>query len=237
MIERPFFSYMGSKFARAFEYPVPIHDSIVEPFAGAAGYALRYPDRKISLYDTNPRIVGIWQYLIGANEREILALPDITAGQTVHDFDIPQEAKWLIGYAMSAGLSRPMIRPSRWLLDQHRPNGFWGAPMRERIARQLQFIRHWKVFEKPYHAAPNRLATWFIDPPYQKLDKTIYHSMPDFAHLGEWCKTRNGQTIVCEQHGADWLPFEPMAPTRTRHKRANGNHSGKATNREMVCVL
>ena len=26
--------------------------------------------------------------------------------------------------------------------------------------------------------------------------------------MGEWCQTRQGQIIVCEQEPADWLQFE-----------------------------
>jgi hypothetical protein len=32
--------------------------------------------------------------------------------------------------------------------------------------------------------------------------------------LKEWCKTRDGQVIVCENEGADWLPFSPVAKRR-----------------------
>ena len=39
---RPFFCYYGGKWRAAPKYPPPEHDTIVEPFAGAAGYATRY---------------------------------------------------------------------------------------------------------------------------------------------------------------------------------------------------
>lgn len=29
----------------------------------------------------------------------------------------------------------------------------------------------------------------------------------DYKQLGSWCEKRHGQTIVCEQSGADWLEF------------------------------
>jgi hypothetical protein len=31
-----------------------------------------------------------------------------------------------------------------------------------------------------------------------------------YNELAEWCKSRNGQVIVCENTKADWLPFKPM---------------------------
>lgn len=47
---RPFFGYYGGKWRDAVKnYPAPEHAVIVEPFAGSAGYALRYPDRKVVL--------------------------------------------------------------------------------------------------------------------------------------------------------------------------------------------
>jgi hypothetical protein len=33
----------------------------------------------------------------------------------------------------------------------------------------------------------------------------------DYLHLRRWCKSRNGQTIVCEKSCAKWLPFEHLA--------------------------
>ena len=32
----------------------------------------------------------------------------------------------------------------------------------------------------------------------------------DFPALGEWCRTRSGQVMVCENVGATWLPFTPF---------------------------
>ena len=35
----------------------------------------------------------------------------------------------------------------------------------------------------------------------------------DYPSLGNWCMERKGQVIVCEQEGADWLPFEVLRET------------------------
>lgn len=32
----------------------------------------------------------------------------------------------------------------------------------------------------------------------------------DYPSLAEWCESRKGQTIVCENTKADWLPFIPL---------------------------
>ena len=50
-----FFSYFGGKWRAAPHYPAPTEPHIIEPFAGAAGYAMRYPERKVTLIDADPR--------------------------------------------------------------------------------------------------------------------------------------------------------------------------------------
>jgi hypothetical protein len=42
------------------------------------------------------------------------------------------------------------------------------------------------------------------------------------THLADWCRSRTGQTIVCENAGADWLPFTTLTATR------RGIHYGSA---------
>jgi hypothetical protein len=42
--------YFGAK-AFTLMYPSPQHDALIEPFAGGASYALRYPDRKVILVE------------------------------------------------------------------------------------------------------------------------------------------------------------------------------------------
>jgi hypothetical protein len=36
----------------------------------------------------------------------------------------------------------------------------------------------------------------------------------DYSALATWCRARKGQAIVCEQDGADWLPFEHLRHAR-----------------------
>ena len=235
MIERGFFKYFGSKWSRIDEYPAPLHDAIIEPFAGAAGYATRYHDRRVILCDSSPRIVGIWQYLISASPHELRTLPDIGPGQTVDDFAIPQEAKWLIGFWLAPQTSRPMKRACSWMLKGHRPGSYWGQTVRDILARQVDMIRHWKVVLGSYQHIENRRATWFVDPPYQLTRLDSYHTRPNFSDLAQWCTSRHGQTIVCEQAEASWLPFQPMANVRTRHSRTRGA-TGKPRQTEAIWV-
>lgn len=113
-----------------------------------------------------------------------------------------------------------------------RPNSFWGEAIRERIASQLQYIRHWKVFNESYWKASQGFATWFVDPPYSNPAGRLYkHNKIDYGALSCWCKSREGQVIVCEQEGADWLPFEPFYLAK-----ATEGDRGKKVSREAIWV-
>jgi hypothetical protein len=82
---KPIFPFYGSKWRDAKRYPPPTHGIVIEPFAGSAGYSLWHAPRKVLLIDADPIIVGVWEYLIGASEAEILALPDLELGQSTDD--------------------------------------------------------------------------------------------------------------------------------------------------------
>jgi len=37
----------------------------------------------------------------------------------------------------------------------------------------------------------------------------------DYAKLATWCRARPGEVVVCENEGAKWLPFKPLANVKT----------------------
>lgn len=217
---RPFFKYYGGKWREAPKYPEPLHDVIIEPFAGSAGYAVRHFDRRVVLYDRDPIICGIWNYLITVPPEEILALPDIADDETVDGVDTCQEARWLMGFWVNAATAQPSKRPSAWMRSRRAPGSYWGQKARERIASQVPLIRHWKIVHGSYEDAPRVKATWFVDPPYQTQGKhyAFGSTMIDYAHLARWCRQREGQVIVCENTGADWLPFQHFLKTESAVK-------------------
>lgn len=219
---RPFFSFYGGKWRDTPRlYPAPVHDHIVEPFAGSAGYSVRYHDRAVTLCDIDPVICGVWSYLIGASSRDILGLPLLAAGETVADLSVCQEAAWLIGFWVNKGSAAPRNMQSAWMRGGTRPGSFWGERVRARIADQVDLIRHWKVLNVGYQECPAKgPATWFVDPPYVGAGKHYRHGSGavDFADLGAWCRGRAGQVIVCENEGADWLPFVGVGSIRTPRK-------------------
>ena len=84
------------------------------------------------------------------------------------------------------------------------------------IAENLHKIKHWDIRQGDFKDLENEEATWFIDPPYQfggEYYKFGNKNM-NFKELGEWCMSRNGQVIVCENSKADWLDFEPLIEMR-----------------------
>lgn len=134
---KPFFSYFGGKWTLAPRYPKPEHGTIVEPFAGSAGYAIRYPDREVILVERAP------------------------------------------------------------------------------------------VIEGDYSAAPDVEATWFVDPPYIGSRHHYLARVDSLRSLSTWCRTRRGLTIVCEQDGAEWLPFTPFRAAKSISRGSYG---------EVVCI-
>lgn len=186
----------------------------MEPFAGAAGYATRYADRNIVLVEKDPMVAALWRYLVTVNGREILALPDIPLGGTVDDLDAPAEARSLIGFWLNKGAEAPRKSPSSWMRSGIRPDSYWGPSVRERLAWQVERIRHWRVIEGSYEQAPPVKATWFVDPPYAAAGRHYRIRFGDYDALADWCRSRSGQVIVCENAGATWLPFSPFGSVK-----------------------
>ena len=233
---KPFFTFYGGKWRVAKYYPAPLFDTIVEPFAGSAGYSLRYPDRHVVLVERDPLIAATWRYLLRVTPAEILALPDIAPGETVDGLGVCEEAQLLIGWWCNKGSATPKRSPGSnmrkslaGLTKGDPPTGWWGSAIRERIASQLGRIRHWILIEGDYEQAPAVAATWFVDPPYQGAGKHYRFSKIDYGRLAQWCHFWTGQVIVCENVGAEWLPFRPWRDI----KASEAKHGGKVS-REAI---
>jgi len=143
---RSLFPYYGSKFRLRSFYPTPTRNLVCEPFARSARYSLYYNCPNITLFDTEPTIWGIWRCLTAATEREIIALPDMPMlSDSVHNYALPQEAKWLIGqwlnYGPEAGAS-----PTR--------TSAWSRAIKARIAATLPLVRIWTITQASYTEAP-----------------------------------------------------------------------------------
>lgn len=211
----PFWRYFGAKWKIARSYPLPRHRVIVEPFAGAAGYALRHYRHDVVLVEKYPIVAEVWRFLIGASRADVLQIPYVE-----HVDDLPSStpvgARYLVGFMLGAGDSRPRPKMSSMV----RRDGGWKP---DRLADQVDRIKHWRIIEGDYALAPDVEATWFVDSPYQERggrDKRpgakgrvrYPHGSDDidFTTLATWCRSRRGQVITCENVGATWLPFRPL---------------------------
>lgn len=206
--------YYGGKYRLARYYPAPVHDVIVEPFCGGAGYSLHHYNKQVHLYDLNPKVVGVWDYVIKADPNEIRALPLLGSDQKVSDLQVHQEAQWLIGWWVKYACSNPRLSMTS-SMKAHRDLDnatAWTRRRREYIAQTSALIKHWKVTCASYQDIPNTRATWFIDPPYQcKAGRHYPFNAVDFGHLAEWSRSRGGQVMVCENSDSEaWLPFQPF---------------------------
>lgn len=229
---RPFWRYYGGKWraTKSGAYPQPLYPVIVEPFAGAAGYATWWgADRECILVDKYQTIAAIWRWLIDADEAQVLAIPEVDNLDDLPDW-VPAPARSLVGFTMNLASSTPrktLSKERREHRARNRQFEGWSPAMRARVAEQLKHIRRWRSIAADYTAAPDIEATWFIDPPYQLAGKHYVHSSKaiDYTALAEWCQTRRGQVIVCEQAGADWLPFRRLGlfkagPSKVRSAEA-----------------
>lgn len=203
--------YYGSKASFAHRYAMPKCDTIIEPFAGGASYALRYPWHKVILSDLDDRLIAVWRYLTASSApTKVRRLPILQIGQVVNDLsELCDEERWIIGWWIHTGDHAPRSKPSPHCCNGA---GFWGEERRERLAVLSSSISHWDVRKCSFLDLPNVRATWFVDPPYSKAGKRYKHGSDklDFGALGDWCRSRRGQVIVCENEGAAWLPFERL---------------------------
>lgn len=198
-------------------YPAPRHSMIIEPFAGAAGYSLRHPDREIVLVEKYHVIAEIWRWLIAATPDDVRAIPTVDAVADLPAW-VPQGARYLVGFNLAVARQQPASRVSSGILARRASSAGrlvegWTPQMRERCASQVLRIKHWKIIEGDYTESPDVNATWFIDPPYRgEVGRryTCSSNHLDYRAVARWCRARRGQAIVCEADGADWLPFAPF---------------------------
>jgi site-specific DNA-adenine methylase len=206
------FAYYGAKHGLARHYPRPTHDTIIEPFAGSAGYSVKWanPSQTVILLDVDPQVVALWHRVQQLTETDLIELSRHAANdETTTD-------PLIAASAGGTNLAATLAGKTRVITPRMRQN--WPV-VRRRITRALPRVRTWQIINDTYNNAPNIAATWHVDPPYQPLiDYTSFdgagngyrHSTINYEHLAQWCQTRQGQTMVCEQSPAAWLPFQPF---------------------------
>ena len=194
------FPYFGRKARNAGLYPAPRYPNVMEPFAGSLAYSLHFRPQTVEARDLDERLVALWQRGVEMGATGVFPMPP-EVGTKTDDLLVK-----LASYSEHASTSGTMTVTSRMIRD-------WPS-----LTRNMAEAGRWaagRVFyqQGDYRDLPNLEATWFIDPPYQFANRRGYRhgaSGIDFDALAEWCQSRRGQVIVCEQEGADWLPFKPL---------------------------
>ena len=225
----PFFCFYGGKWRAAPHYPRPAFTAVVEPFAGAAGYATRYAHLAVTLVEVDPIIASLWRYLVDASSDDIRRIPLLQTGQTVDELACCADARALVGFWINKGSAAPKKSQSAWMRAGVRPKSFWGPEIRERIAQQVTRIGHWRIIEGDYTSAPDIEATWFVDPPYEgSVGRRYRFSDVNYDELGLWTRRRSGQIVACENEGATWLPFSPFRKTKANESKHGHKVSAEA---------
>ncbi len=227
---KPMFSYFGSKYRLAKKYPKPRDGLVIEPFAGSACYSLYWGVKESWLYDLNPKVCGVWDYLIHASSKDILALP--LDFEHVDELTVCQEAKWFIGFGLSCGSTSPrnIISTFTKIARHNKHANGWTEQLRQRASEQVNQIRNWKIFNSSYTECPDVVATWFIDPPYVQKGKLYPYNEIDRDALSAFCWARQGLVMVCDDDTADYLPFAYLAETR------GSGLGGKKMSKEAVWI-
>lgn len=204
------FAYFGSKHRIAKHYAPPAFPTIIEPFAGAAGYSVYWarPGQRVKLYDKDPAVVELWRSLIDDGHAIVSECDDQIRGGTARH-PVLLMMKGTGARRLTGGGTEPV---NDWLADK------WSG-VRRRILFALPRIQSgtWTIEQRAYETiGDNEPATWFIDPPYKPYTTaagSLYREGAgaiDYAHLADWSRDRNGQVIVCEQQPADWMRFRPI---------------------------
>lgn len=227
MTMRPTFSYYGSKWRLAKSYPPPLEGvPLVEPFAGAAGYAHWWDDgkREVLLVDADPVVAALWEWFLAATPAEIMDLPMLDDGRVPEG--LPEGAAAMIGWWCGYALARPRadLSPSiDWscYMGKH-----WTPQTRAHVAgNRARMGTRWRFVRGNFAEASATVncATWFVDPPYIGRAGGRYNTKFDaYDGLSTWCQALNGRVVVCEQDSATWLPF-----------RYHAQHVGARTNAKV----
>ena len=231
----PLFKWFGSKWQSAKHYPRPEHETIVEPFAGGAGFSLNYSDKNVVLWEDDPNISELWKWLIN----QAAALPDLVLeipinlpiGTDILDVGLSRGQELLLKHWQRTNNAGDCWKVSPW---GHLP-GQWTANTRARVADQVGGVAHWEVrqpielIDTPCH--------WFIDPPYL-FNYRYRASLPEFDYdnLCSFVQTihRDSMVVVCEairkSDGAipNYLPFSHSHRSVTsRRKQTQSHHSSE----------
>ncbi len=230
----PLFKWFGSKWSLAKRLPLPECDTIIEPFAGGAGYSLRHHEHFVTIAETDKHIHALWRWLIDdATESLIREIPiNLTEGADIRTFGLSAGQATLVKSWQRTNNIGDCWTVSPW---GNKP-GQWTANTRARVSEEVAAIKHWRLAYDGFRLleegcemeARASAATWLIDPPYE----FNYQYRQDFDHtrLHHLARRLPGQIIACEAREPktgrmpEWLPFRDFTRSITS-RRAKGNHT------------
>lgn len=228
----PLFKWFGSKWSGAKHYPAPLYDTIVEPYAGSAGYSLNYCDKNVILYDANKNVWALWEWLINYasyNPCAIKEIPiDIPAFTDIRTLGLSTGQELLLKHWQRTNNVGNCWTTSPW---GNKP-GQWTANTRARVTEQVTAIKHWKLLNNEVEFESNH--TYFIDPPYQFNYQYGMHGF-NWHNLGKQILNAPpfSQYIVCEARcpktgkAPTWLPFSDGHRQVTSRRKAENSHHSK----------
>lgn len=213
------FYYYGAKNQLAKYYPYPEHNLIIEPFAGSAAYScfhlLKNKELKCLLIDKDEKVAECWNFLLNCSEKDIINYPTPKINEQTSDFLI-----------MTCAVSNASSKCKSMKFTERLAKVF--NIQKNRILKLFNIRDRIQFKYGEYFDIKNEIATWFIDPPYQiiKENNTIFQNGNGYSkkcnsdninykNLGEFCLNRNGQIIVCEKSGANWLDFQNFRDNKT----------------------
>lgn len=227
----PMFKWFGSKWQSAKRYPAPEHDTIIEPFAGGAGYSLNYVEHNVILWDDDLLVSTLWDWLIHtATSQLILDIPvGLSEGLDIRLLGLTAGQELLLKHWQRTNNVGDCWTISPW---GSKP-GQWTANTRARLAEEISAIKHWTLAHTvDYIDTP---ATWYIDPPYlynYRYNKNFpafdYNALVSFVQT----ISRKSLVIVCEaKHPITgqipgYLPFvDSHSSVTSRRKTTQSHHS------------
>lgn len=239
-------SYYGGKSKIAHLYPKPLHNYIIEPFAGSGAYSWLHRrdadgnQRKVWLNDLDDKTYSIWKFLTSPHALDTVEqfVPDtVVPGIKVSEL-IPAEFPGLVEICRAE--ANQGTQGAKGVHDQITKMGAKCWKVKRKLREVIPEVSGWQVTQYPYEALVSplvwkdltldSLATWFIDPPYNNVAGNRYRQGGlDYAKLAAYCHNRKGQVIVCENYGADWLPFikldHPRVSIRSRYQKADASEA------------
>lgn len=213
------FPYFGRKKRLASKYPAPRFPLVIEPFAGSMAYTLHHRPPGAIGVEKDPRVVDLWERLLDGTYD---LTPPVVGEQDTRLF-----------VKLCAFSDHSLTSPSLKVTEAMARNFARAVTAVTEAAEYAS--THVAYLEGSWDALPTpaKAATYFIDPPYAKFigrtpGRGGYLESAndiDYEALAAWCRSLPGQVIVCEQEGADWLPFRPLASNQS----IGGNQARRQT--------